>query len=332
MHPLVHIIILNWNGFEDTLRCIASLEGQTYPNFRIIIVDNGSTDGSIQAFSGLSDRVTLQALPENLGFTGGNNYALPRGFERGAEYVWLFNNDAVAAPDVLARLVAGCEADRAIGLATPLVLEPDGHSTIHAGCGLFDLSVPDYVPSCDVKQAEDWQIRFPDRIAVHGTALLVRRSLFQAIGGLDDVFFAYWEDIDYSIRSARAGFRNIVVRDAIVYHAAKPTQTDPGIIKPHYYYFMSRNELLMWRKFCSPVKFLKAVLWGLRRQLRQVVRMPGNTAGIDAILAGLWHGWLGRGGPYNPARRMPTPLRGIFRRYPAFWLRRLGDRTSIYDR
>jgi GT2 family glycosyltransferase len=221
--------------------------------------------------------------------------------------------------------VARCEADPAIGLACPLVLEADDPGAIQSGCGLFDLETPDYMPTHDATQARDWQARLPERIALHGTALLVRRSLHQAIGGFDSEFFAYWEDVDYSIRSARAGFYNVIVMDAEVYHESKPTIVNSGSIKPYYYYLYSRNELLMWRKVCSGPKFIKAAAWNLQRQLRQIVRMPDNSAGIDAILAGLWHGWRGLGGRYDPTRRMPWPVRGMLRRHPKLWLRLLGE-------
>ena len=64
----------------------------------------------------------------------------------------------------------------------------------------------------------------------------------------------------------------------------------PDAVRPHYYYFMTRNEILMWRRFCRRVPFLKSVIWVLRRQLRQIMRMPNNTAGLDAVLSGLWDG------------------------------------------
>ena len=150
--------------------------------------------------------------------------------------------------------------------------------------------------------------------------MLVRRPLYEKIGGLDDRIFAYWEDIDYSIRSALAGFRNVMVFDSSIYHPAKPTISTPDAVKPHYYYFMARNEILMWRRFCRRVPFLKSVFWVLCRQLRQILRMPNNTAGLDAVLSGLWDGCWGKGGGYNLKQRMPFPFRQLLGQYPRFWL------------
>ncbi|HQT75851.1 MAG TPA: glycosyltransferase, partial [Rhodopila sp.] len=117
MSPAVYIIVLNWNGLHDTLRCITSLEQQQYANTRILVVDNGSTDGSADALRALGDRIELIEVPTNLGYTGGNNLAMHQAFAQDADYVWLFNNDAVAEPDTLSKLMVRCEADTRIGLA-----------------------------------------------------------------------------------------------------------------------------------------------------------------------------------------------------------------------
>ena len=300
MPPLVAIVVLNWNGAEDTLRCIASLARQTHPNFRILVVDNGSTDGSTERLRALGDRITLIESQENLGYTGGNNLAIREALKGEAGYVWLFNNDAVAEPDTLARLVAACEADPGIGLASPLVRDDADPALIHFAGGRFDLDTPIYEPTEDLEKARAWQEADPGHMALWGTAMLARRALVEKIGLLDERIFAYWEDIDYSIRGALAGFRNVMVFDAVVFHAAKPTILSPREVKPYYFYFMTRNELLLWRKFCPLKKYLRAALWTLRRQSRQIERMRDSQAHVDAVRAGIWDGFLGKGGAYHP--------------------------------
>lgn len=318
--PLVVIIVLNWNGCEDTLRCVASLEQQSYGNFSITVVDNGSTDGSRDALRALGSRVTLISNHENLGFTGGNNPALRDAFARGAEYVWLFNNDAEADRDALARLVAVCEADPRVGLASPVIRESGNHDEVQVACGRFDVSVPVYEAIDDLTQVQALLASDPDSVVLVGTALLIRRSLFAAIGELDDRFFAYWEDVDYSIRSARAGFRAVPVFDAAIFHAAKPFRA-PGSIRPYYFYYMARNETLMWKKYCDRLPFFRSVWWNVLRQLRQIERLPGYRDGVEAALAGVWDGWRGVGGRYDPARRMPWPLRWMLARHSSLWLK-----------
>jgi GT2 family glycosyltransferase len=321
MQPLVYIIVLNWNGHTDTMRCVASLERQLYTNRRILIVDNGSTDGSIEVLRGLGDRACLIEDPENRGYSGGNNRAMRLAFDRGADYVWLFNNDAVAEPNALTRMIDICEADFGIGLASPLILEEYDHDVVQSACGLFDLAVPDYTPTNDVVRAQEWHTQYPDRIGLVGTAMLVRRAAYEKIGELDDHLFAYWEDYDYSIRSALAGFRNMVVFEASIFHRGKPATDSVEELKPHYYYYMSRNEILMWRKFCSRLQFLRFLIWIVRQRLVLLDQMPDNPVVLNAVLAGLWDGLRGMGGVYDPNRRIPFPFRELVGRNPRLWIR-----------
>ena len=299
--PLVYIVVLNWNSGEDTLRCLASLERQDYANVRLLVVDNGSTDGSAARLRGLGARITLIESETNLGYTGGNNLGIARAMAEGAAYIWLLNNDAIVAPDTLARLIAVAEADPGIGLLSPLVCDDQDRALVHFAGGRFDLGAPRYTPTEDLAEGRAWQAADPGRMALWGTAMLARRALVEKIGPLDERIFAYWEDIDYSIRSALAGFRNVMVFDAVIFHAAKPTIRSPKEVKPYYFYFMTRNEILMWRKFCPPVKFLKSVRWTILRQSRQIARMKDSPAHVDAVLDGIWDGLRGKGGGYQRA-------------------------------
>lgn len=304
MSPLVYIIVLNWNSGEDTLRCLASLELQTYPNFRLLVVDNGSTDGSVAVLRGLGARATLIASETNRGYTGGNNLGIARALAEGAAYIWLLNNDALVTPDTLARLIAVAEVDPGIGLLSPLVYDDQDRAVVQFAGGRFDLNAPSYTPTEDVTDGQSWQAADPRRMALWGTAMLVRRALVEKIGLLDDRIFAYWEDIDYSIRSALAGFRNVMVFDAVIFHGVKPTIRSLEDVKPYYWYFMTRNEFLMWRKFCPLKKYLRAALWTILRQSRQIENMKESPAHVNAVLAGLWDGLLGKGGPYQPSRTL----------------------------
>src|SRR5438105_7672117 len=99
--PLVYVVVLNWNGWRDTARCLASLRASSYPRLHVVVVDNGSTDGSPQRLAPLLDAPwgELVEAGRNLGFTGGVNIGLRLVLERGADYAFLLNNDATVAPD-----------------------------------------------------------------------------------------------------------------------------------------------------------------------------------------------------------------------------------------
>lgn len=104
-HPKVYVIILNWNGLEDTLECLGSVFQMDYQNFEVLVVDNGSKDNSINFIKTKYPQVVLIENKENLGYTGGNNIGMRYALNNGADYVWLVNNDTVVMVDTLSKLI-----------------------------------------------------------------------------------------------------------------------------------------------------------------------------------------------------------------------------------
>lgn len=303
MTPQVSIVILNWNDFQSTLLCIESLKSLTYPTYKIIVVDNGSSNESMLVLSGIAN-IELHHNDRNLGFAGGNNRAMRKAIASGADYVWLLNNDATVAADCLTKLVQAAENDKQIGLVSPVIYNTDDTNKIqHAGT-CFDLSIPLMEEASDIDTASRWQAEMPFGIVLWGTALLVPKRTIEAIGLLDEHLFAYAEDTDYSIRSAKAGFKNITIFDAGIWH-----QGHTGHRKPHYYYYVVRNSFHFWKKHVGLKTFLKIVRWSLHRTKNRITKLKGHPEQIEACLLGVWDGWRGIGGEYKPNRRAPWFIR-----------------------
>jgi len=306
--PRVTAIVLNWQALAETQVCLASLRAQDFPALSCVVVDNASTDGSAAALRAAFPDMALRCNDKNLGYTGGNNPAIAAALADGADYVWLLNNDATVAPDVLGRLVAAAEADPRIGMVSPLIGRGDagggGAPGYEFAGGLIDAARGICRMTDDPARGRSWQERHPDRFMLTGTALLLRRALIERIGLLDDRFFAYWEDTDYALRGLAAGFRNHLAFDALAGHGPKPDRA-MGLARPHYYYLMARNEILFWRKHLG-AGAMRPVFWTLRRQLLLAAQCRHNRVARDSIMAGLWDGLLNRGGAYDPARRMPA--------------------------
>lgn len=301
MPPLVAIVVLNWNGVQDTLRCIDALARQTYPNFRILVVDNGSTDGSATALRALGKRITLIESPENLGYTGGNNLAIREVLRGDAGYIWLFNNDAVAEPDALALLVAAAEADPEVGLASPFLRDPDGHTAGEFCGGKFDPELLTFSFTNRPEVYRDWASTAPYRIWLYGTALLLRRNAIERMGLLDEDFFAYVEDNEISLRSAQFGFKNIVVPEAVVFHSFHYENAPP-----YHFYYMARNLILLLRKHGKFPKILKSIVWAIDEQAKKLPKLHHNLYAKQAIYAGVWDGLCGNGGQYHQKRPKET--------------------------
>lgn len=312
----VLVVILNWNGYPETLTAVESVLGMDYPNFRVLLVDNGSTDDSVRELGRVvSDRVEMIETGSNTGYTGGCNIGLRRGMDGGFDYVWLLNNDAVAERDTLRSLVRAADADERIGLISPTIAALVDRSELTFSGAYFSAGQKRYDVTHDPAIAETWTAEHPGEAVLIGTALLVRTAMVREVGLMDPALFAYWEDIDFSVRSNRAGFRNVVDRASIVYHEEKRPEMEPLTIKPHYWYYMARNESRFWKKHVGLVGSLRPRLWSFHRFLKHMDRCWESSVSTGAILAGLWHGWLGRGGPYRNDYRMPSAVQGMVRMY-----------------
>lgn len=310
--PHVLIVILNWNNSQETLAAVESVLEMDYTNFHVLIVENGSTDNSAAELRQITgDRVELLESPVNKGYTGGCNLGFARAMELGAEYVWLLNNDAVVAPRTLSSLVALAQSDPRIGLATPVIASLDEVPHITFAGGICDMNDGLYEETNDVAVAQQWAKERPNAGLAIGTAMLIRTRLIHQIGMLDESLFMYYEDIDYSARSLKAGYRNVVDWSSVVYHMEKNRNSNPLGMKPHYWYYIARNESRFWRKHLKWIPSLKNSWWSFHGFLRHYGRCKAHPAARDAILAGLWHGWLGKSGPYNPDYRMPKLVAGI---------------------
>ena len=324
--PTVIIVILNWNKWHLSLDCISNLAHLDYSNWRLLLIDNGSTDGSLEKFAELPENSELIALETNRGYTGGSNVGIARAMEMGADYIWLLNNDATVEKNTLSLLVALAESNSRIGLVGPLLMRPGSPASCEAAGVRFDCSKASLEVTTDIGKAKKWQSDCPESMAIFGTGLLIRRSVIEKIGSFDEHFFAYDEDIDLSIRSAQAGFLNMVEFQATLWHQPRPSlPNDSDLVAPHVYYYMTRNDFRLWRKHASTFLAIKAHLWTLRRSLRQVIDLRRERRGApvaEALLRGMWDGLRGQSGPYIAERRAPEPWRSVTLGLGKFWLAR----------
>jgi len=174
--------------------------------------------------------------------------------------------------------------------------------------GIFDPDVPEYKSTKDLQRAQTWAQTNPNNIMLLGTALLVKVQLIRKIGSFDPAFFAYWEDTDFSVRSIQAGFRNVVDFNSFVRHKEKPSGSKAHEMKPHYWYYMARNETFFWKKHVALKNRLKTLWWSYEMQLGNLEQLRGSDVSRQAVLAGLWDGWISRTGGYRPDLRMPRLL------------------------
>lgn len=211
----VSVVIPNWNGKDDLPACLDSLLAQSFP-CRIIVVENGSVDGSLEFLQQHYPQVTLIVHQKNLGFDGGVNAGIRRSLADNDDYVALFNNDAVADKDWLQHLVADLEANTDAGIATCKLMSIDRSHLDSTGDLYTSWGLP--YPRGRGEPVSD---KYDDQVQVFGAsggASLYRNSMLQQIGIFDEDFFAYYEDIDISFRAQLAGWKVRFVPAAIAYH------------------------------------------------------------------------------------------------------------------
>lgn len=230
------IIIVNWNGREHLSGCLESLKIQTYRDFEIVFVDNGSIDGSIEFVAAEYPWVKMVALPDNTGFAGGNNAGL---LHASGKYIITLNNDTEVEQDWLAELLRVAEENPDVGMIASRI------------CSFYD---HDLIDSIGVKICRDGMSRgayrlqrfsglefdkVEDILVPSACAALYRRRMIDDVGFFDEDFFAYCEDTDIGLRGRRAGWKAMFARDAVVYH--KYSQTG-GAFSPLKLYLVERNH------------------------------------------------------------------------------------------
>ena len=189
--PRVFTVILNTNRREDTLECIGSLDNSTYRNHTIIVLDNQSSDGSVEAIRTAFPSVQIIGLQSNRGYAGNNNVGIAAAIEQGADWVFVLNEDTILAPDCLDRLVETGESDPVIGIVGPMVYHHQAPEVIQSAGGMLG----PHWESIHLGRDEPDQGQFADPHEVEwisGCGILVRREAITQAGMIDERFFYFW--------------------------------------------------------------------------------------------------------------------------------------------
>ncbi len=247
--PKVFVVVLNWNGWQDTLRCLASLDELDYGNYSVLVVDNASTDDSEARIRSSRPDVEFIQSGENRGYAGGHNIGIRYALDHGADYVWVLNNDIVVRPEALTASVAVAEADPKVGIVGSSQfqsLEPwqDAELYItaarHAGRRDVMVSCPGHK---DPSGYSHHRVSF-----VSGGALLLRSEMLRQVGAFDERYFHYAEEVDLNERASAAGWHIVLACNSHIWHArgkSLPAQS------PQALYYRARNHLLMRRKLAG---------------------------------------------------------------------------------
>jgi GT2 family glycosyltransferase len=284
--PRVVIIILNTNRRDDTVECLASIARQRDGiRHHVILLDNRSTDGSADAVRAAFPDVEIIRIETDKGYAGNNNVGIKRALGYQPEWILVLNEDCVLDPMCLGHLVRAGDADRTVGMVGPMVFHHDEPGVIQsAGGRLGPLWESIHMGANEVNAGQFARIRQVDWLS--GCALLVRRSVIDDIGMLDERFYYYWEETDWCVRTRKKGWRILHQPDARLWHKGVRRDYKPS---PNVTYYNTRNRLLIISKH-RPGLRIKLGVWGqvLRTAMSWTIRRRWRP--LKAHRDAMWQG------------------------------------------
>ncbi|MFH1029433.1 MAG: glycosyltransferase family 2 protein [Pseudomonadota bacterium] len=289
--PQVAVVILNFNGKDHLPGCLQALAGQDYPALSVSVVDNRSDDGSAEWVVTHAPGVKLIRHVRNLGWSGGNNRGIRHALEQDAQYIWLLNSDVDIASDCVRQLVSFMDAHPAIGLCGPMIYGYARRDELSPFGGAVDFKRMEIRNAASVDEFR--RLPFDGRF-ISGCALFARRAVFDRIGLLDERFFLFFEDADFSLRAARAGFSMDIVETAMIYHKEGASMGGVGNVNPLKVYHGLRSGMLFWKKHLSRWSFHRKYCAGHMGKWLQQLGGSSDAGVQEAIMDALWYVFSGR--------------------------------------
>lgn len=295
--PHVVAVILNWNGREDSLRCLEAMQRQDYSSLRLLFVDNGSHDGSEAAVRERFGDLDLLQTGANLGYAGGNNAGIAWALAEGADHVLVLNNDTVPDPGFVSALVRRAAAGSGItGAVIPYAHDPDRLWAY--GGGRFDIATGWVRHVQRPVDERELTTRGSVHFYITGCAMLLSRAVLEDVEGFDPGYFHFCEDVDLCLRAEAAGHQLGVAPDARVLHRVSATTR---VSSPAFLYYNLRSRLRLVQRFGppgAPSRWSLALLW--LRLWRPALQSGLGRAGWAALARAWQDSRAGVTGPAPP--------------------------------
>jgi GT2 family glycosyltransferase len=299
----VAIILVNWNGLEFTSACLDSLRKVDYPDFKIILVDNGSENQEGGRLKKAFPEIQLIQNTQNLGFAGGNNSGIRYAMDQGFSHVLLLNNDTQVASDFLGEMMLKLYRNPQLGIVQPLIVFLHDPKIIWSAGGKLVHWLGRAITLGDHDALADYRVTKKELDWATGCCLLVTREAIVKSGILNESFFTYFEDVEWSLRIKSAGFGIGLAEKALVYHeagASSKKKHEEGTLSPRVFYYHVRNQFFLLRQmqipFGFPYHISRFLIWTGYFLVR------GRFKKLKAVLKGIRDGLFQ---PIKPAEKWP---------------------------
>jgi hypothetical protein len=288
--PTVGVVVLNHNGKDLSEVCVRSLLASSYPNLTIFVVDNASTDGSVDYLRSLFPQVIILKNQENLGVTGGRNRGFRAVCQQGLDYVLSLDNDVRIESQAIEALIEVAIADPQIGILGPKTYQDDGSGLLQCVGGVIayteNVTIERGANQPDLGQYD----RIEDVDYFPGCTFMARRQVMERLNFLDESFYGYGhEDTDFCTRATRLGYRLVYVPTAVMWHGGSSTI---GSYSPQKKYLEAVNSIYYVRKYGNTNQKLKYFLYAVLGLVPAYLLQAryGNQKAVLAKARGLWAG------------------------------------------
>ena len=292
--PKVTIVVVTYNALADTTECLRSLQGVTYGNVEVIVVDNASSDGSARTLAREFPTTVVIANPVNSGYAGGNNVGVRTALERGADYILILNNDTIVDKDVIIELRRVLDSDLSIGAVMPKIMCYDMPTTIQIAGASINRSTG-FGRLWRHMRPDDGKIEEPyETDYISGCAFLAQRQVWEKVGLFWEPFFVYYEETDWSIRARDAGYRMVVAPKAKIWHKGSASFASHQTV-----YLQSRNRLYFVARNRTGLQWITGLPFVVADYLRRLVMygvVNRDAMRVRALLLGVVDFFQGRSG------------------------------------
>ena len=287
-YPYVQVVILSYNRCEDTLGALDSLSSMTYPNYELVVVDNHSTDRTIEAVQEKYPDVVLLIQSANKGFAAGANAGLQRAIERKADFALIINNDVLVMPSMLTSLIESLTPD--VGAVAPMIYYRDDPKRIwSAGFLRHPILLEPRSSARGQVDRGQWTTPF-DVDYLLGCALLLRVPMLREVGLFDERYFFYYEDLDLSLRIQQQGYRLITVPHAKMWHKVASSALQGS---PFRAYHLARSSAIFFRTHARGLQRPAVLLFRLGSAVKSSWKflLSKRFDLLQNYWKGLWNGW-----------------------------------------
>lgn len=264
MKPKIAIVILNWNGYNDTFECLRSLEKLTYKNTIQVVVDNGS---EVEEYNNLVKKfpqIKILRSEVNLGFSGGNNLGIKYALEHGADFILLLNNDTIVEPNFIQPLLDVFEKEKNVGIVAPQINYFNEPKKIWSEGGYVSKIRASGFAYSD-KFEDISNTYYEQKQFVSGCCMLIKREVFKKVGTFDNNFFLYLEDVDLCVRTIKSGYNIFISHKSKIYHKVSNSTIKNYNALPLFY--VTRNRLYFVKKnypsfiLCSTIYLFSTMIF-----------------------------------------------------------------------